>query len=143
MLFTVFSNLKQINLPASGEIYLFTFHSWASSHQHIFLQNPKKNLVTPATLRGGYTVQVKTQKGTDGHASLCIHGTHQMQTLCSLFSLLSALEIKSSSRFRFQVTGKHSRMLRLWIKFNNSFVGKVRWETDSLERETQSVHVEC
>lgn len=74
MRFTVLSNLKHIHLHASGKICIFTFHSWALPHRHIFLQNPKKNLVTPAALRGGYTVQIKTQTGTDGDASLCIHG---------------------------------------------------------------------
>lgn len=109
----VMSNLNHV----SDEICIFTFHSWALSHWYIFLQNQKKNLITHAALQWGYTMQVETQKIRGEGASLCIHGTNQTWTLSRLFSLLSALEIKSRSRFRFQVTGKHSRVLRLLINY--------------------------
>lgn len=71
MLFTVPPNLKHINLHASDESCIFTFDSCIFAHRHMFLQNPRNSLVTPATLHGGYTEQNKTEKDTDGDAPLC------------------------------------------------------------------------
>lgn len=67
-------------------------------------------------------------KSTDGDASLYIHSTKQIQ---ACFGWLSALEIKSCSKFRSQVTDKHSKMLRLWQSLISA--GKVRWEIGFLE----------
>lgn len=59
---------------------------------------------------------------------LCIFMALKKIQAC--FGLLSALEIKSSSKFRSQVTDKHSKMLRLW----QSLIFW-RWEIGFLERK--------